>query len=46
METERSPVRVVPGALPSSAMVALQESGFVVVEGPFPVERIGVVADA
>ena len=39
-------MRVVSGALPPAAMAALQESGFVVVAGPYPVERLGVVANA
>ena len=32
--------------LPPAAMAALQESGFVVLTGPYSVERLGVVADA
>jgi hypothetical protein len=44
METDRPPLPVVTG-LPLSAMVALQESGFVVIEGPFPVDRLHLVAD-
>ncbi len=39
-------MREVSGALPPAAMAALQESGFVVLAGPYPVERLGVVADA
>jgi hypothetical protein len=46
MEAERPPLRVVSGALLPAAMAALQESGFVVLAGPYPVERLGVVADA
>jgi hypothetical protein len=46
MEAERQPMRTVSGALPPAAMAALQESGFVVLAGPYPVERLGVVADA
>lgn len=34
------------GALPLAAMAALEESGFVVLPGPFPVEQLGAVADA
>jgi hypothetical protein len=34
------------GALPLTAMAALEESGFVVLPGPFPVEQLGAVADA
>ena len=34
------------GALPLAAMAALDESGFVVLPGPFPVEQLGAVADA
>ena len=37
---------VVSGALPPAAMAALEERGFVVLAGPYPVERISVVADA
>jgi hypothetical protein len=40
------PVGVVSGALLPSAVVALQESGFVVVDGPFPPEQLRAVADA
>lgn len=39
-------MRAVSGALPPTAMAALQESGFVVLAGPYPVERLGAVADA
>jgi hypothetical protein len=46
MEAERQPMRTVSGALPPAAMAALQESGFVVLAGPYPVEQLGVVADA
>ena len=46
MEAERQPMRRVSGALPPAAMAALQESGFVVLAGPYPVERLGVIADA
>ena len=45
MEAERL-MRTVLGALPPAAMAALQESGFVVLAGPYPFERLGVVADA
>jgi hypothetical protein len=34
------------GALPLAAMAALEESGFVVLPGPFPVEQLGAVANA
>jgi hypothetical protein len=46
MEAERQPIRALSGALPPAAMAALQESGFVVLAGPYPVERLGAVADA
>lgn len=39
-------MRAVSGALPPAAMAALHESGFVVLAGPYPVERLGVIADA
>ena len=39
-------VRAVSGVLPPAAIAALQESGFVVLAGPYPVDRLGVVADA
>ena len=38
-------MRAVAGALPPAAIAALQEFGFVVLAGPYPVERLGVVAD-
>ena len=34
------------GALALAAQAALEESGFVVLPGPFPVEQLGAVADA
>jgi len=34
------------GALPLASTAALEESGFVVLPGPFPVEQLGAVADA
>ncbi len=34
------------GALPPAAMAALEESGFVVLPGPFAVEQLGVVVNA
>ena len=46
MEAERQPMQTVSGVLPPVAMAALQVSGFVVLAGPYPVERLGVVADA
>ena len=46
MEAEKQPMREVSGALAPVAMAALQESGFVVLAGPYPVERLGAVADA
>jgi hypothetical protein len=46
MEAERLPMQVVSDALPPVAMGALQESGFVVLAGPYPIERIGEVAEA
>jgi hypothetical protein len=39
-------VQVGSGALPLAAMAALEESGFVVLPGPFPVEQLGAVAYA
>jgi len=46
MNAERTPIRVTSGALPPAAISALQECGFVVLAGPYPVERLAVVADA
>ena len=39
MKTGRAPTQVEPGALHHSAMVALRESGFIVVEGTRGPER-------
>jgi hypothetical protein len=46
MEAERPPMRAASGALPPAAVAALLECGFAVLAGPYPVDRLGVVADA
>jgi len=46
MTTERPTTEGARGALHASAVAALEQSGFVVLPGPFPAGRLGVVADA